>query len=126
MTKNVKAPNGRTITLVREKVNSPWSFKNSSNLNNYSINKRLTNTPEIFQNVSLARTAPAYKWNSHPLKNSKKRFIQLFKNNMIKGNANVNNAVHAIKKQFPGYNWSKLNSTGFTFKQTRILSKLKE
>jgi hypothetical protein len=62
LTKNVKAPNGRTITLVRNKVNAPWSFKNSKNLNNYSINKRLTNNPEIFQNVNLARTAPAHKW----------------------------------------------------------------
>jgi len=71
-----------------------------------------------------AKTEPNYKALFNrvvPTKNT----LRIIKNNHIKGNENINDVVYSIRERFPKFNWSKINSKGLTFKQSRILSKLK-
>ena len=69
------------------------------------------------QNVQNAMRALAMQ--------TKKQFITQFTNDMIANNADVQNAISAVKSEAPKYNWSKINATGLTNKQRKILNGLK-
>jgi hypothetical protein len=74
--------------------------------------------------IRQAKTGPNYKKLFNrvvPTKNT----LRIIKNNRIKGNENINDVVYSIRERFPKFNWSKINSKGLTFKQSRVLSKLK-
>ena len=69
------------------------------------------------QNVQNAMRALAMQ--------TKKQLITQFTNDMIANNADVQNAISAIKTNSPKYNWSKINPAGLTNKQRQILNGLK-
>ena len=69
------------------------------------------------QNVQNAMRALAMQ--------TKKQIITQFTNDMIANNADVQNAISAIKTNSPKYNWSKINPAGLTNKQRQILNGLK-
>jgi hypothetical protein len=45
--KLVKAPNGRSIAVIRKNSSSRWNFKNEANKAKYNLNNRNKNTPTI-------------------------------------------------------------------------------